>query len=134
MRLVLLSAKFYEKYGQFPEILQKKNRPYACLEVRIDDMRFAVPFRHHITHRYAFFTGEGTGLDYTKAVVISGAEMISPERPHVNQAEFDALKGKDALIASGMRKYYKLVQNALRYQESARYSNILKCSALKYFL
>lgn len=74
------------------------------------------------------------GLDYTKAVVISDSGMVSSDRPRVAQEEFDALKGKDALITSGMRKYYKLVLNATRFPGNTRYNNILRCSALKYFL
>lgn len=134
MRLILLSDKFYKLYGNYPEIMKKRNRPYVCLEIYIDGMRFAVPFRHHISHRYAFFTGEGMGLDYSKAVVLTEPGMISPELPHIDQAEYDAIKGRDTLIENGMRKYYKLVRNALKYPNSQRYTGILQCSALKYFM
>lgn len=134
MRLILLSDAFYDAYGHFPEVLEKRSRPYVCLEVCIDGMRFAVPFRHHISHKYALLTGNGGGLDFTKAVVLENGAMISYEQPRVEQAEYDFIKTREKLIESGMRRYYKLVQNALRYPDTPRYATILRYSALKYFL
>lgn len=134
LRLIYLSDKFYATYGHHKEILQKDGRPYACLAVEIDGYRFAIPFRHHIPHKYAFFTYDRCGLDYTKAVVIEDDSMISPEMPLIDQREFNSLKGKDALIESGMRRYYKSLCNALDYPRNPNYANIRRFSALKYFL
>ena len=120
MRFILLSDKFYQLYGKYREILQKDVRPYACLEVEIDGIRFAIPFRHHIPHQYAFFTYDSCGLDYTKAVVINDESMISSEIPTIEQKEFNFLKGKDSRVESGMRQYYKLLKNALRYRDNPR--------------
>lgn len=134
LRLIYLSDKFYATYGHYREILQKDGRPYACLAVEIDGYRFAIPFRHHIPHKYAFFTYDRCGLDYTKAVAIEDDPMIAPEMPFIEQREFNALKGKDTLIESGMRRYYKSLRNAMNYPENPHYANILRFSALKYFL
>ncbi len=60
--------------------------------------------------------------------------MISCEQPRVEQTEYDFIKTREKLIESGMRRYYKLVQNALRYPDTPRYATILRYSALKYFL
>ena len=46
-------------YGGKPEIMDKENRPYACFTVKIDGLLFAIPIRHHIHHRFAFFTEGG---------------------------------------------------------------------------
>ncbi len=134
MKFILLSEKFYQTYGQLPEILSKNTRPYACLEVEIDGIRFAIPFRHHIRHKYSFITYGECGLDYTKAVVIEDWNMVSATLPIIEQKEFNFLKGKDALIESGMRRYYKLVLKARKYADNPHYTNILKCSALQYFI
>lgn len=134
MQLIRLSEKFYQKYGDLPEILKKDGRPYAYLEVEIDGFRFAIPFRHNIIHKYAFFTYGKAGLDYTKAVVIEDWDMVDPFAPRIEQKEFDFIKGKEHLIESGMRKYYKLLKNAKRYSTNQNYSNILAFSALKYFI
>lgn len=134
LRLIYLSDKFYATYGHHAEILQKDGRPYACLAVEIDGYRFAIPFRHHITHKYAFITYDRCGLDYTKAVAIEDESMISPDLPTIEQREYNALKDKDALVTSGMRRYYKILRDAMRYPANPHYANILRYSALKYFL
>lgn len=133
MRLIILSEKFYDEYGQCPEILQKKTRPYVCLEVKIRSSTFAIPFRHHIRHRHAFFTCGECGLDYTKAVVIRDKSYISAECPRVEQAEFNALKGMDSRVRKGLADYIALYKKASRYKENRHYANILQCSALQYF-
>lgn len=77
MRLIYLSQAFYDRYGDCPEILKKRTRPYACLTIRIEEMTVAIPFRHHIAHKYAFRTYGDCGLDYTKAVVIADEPCYS---------------------------------------------------------
>lgn len=134
MRYILLSDKFYEKYSRCPEILSKRTRPYACLAIEVDGIQFAIPFRHHIRHRYAFFTVGEAGLDYTKAVVIEDGSMVSAALPTIEQCEFDRLKGRDAQIEAGMRRYYRLVLKARRYADNPHYANILRYSALQYFI
>ena len=134
MRLILLSQKFYNQYGRYPEVLEKSTRPYVCLEVEVDGLHFAIPFRHHITHKHALLTGNGGGLDYTKAVVLSGWDMVSPELPRVEQREYNFIKTRERQIEREMRKYYLLVKNAKQYPNAPRYANILKYSALKYFI
>lgn len=134
MRYILLSDAFYRKYSGCPEILKKQTRPYVCLAVEVDGMLFAIPFRHHIRHKYAFFTVGEAGLDYTKAVVIEDMSMVSSATPTIEQKEFNSLKGRDALVESGMRKYYGLVLKSKRYPGNRHYANILKYSALQYFI
>lgn len=133
MQLILLSDKFYNLYGACPEILTKKTRPYACLQVQIDNVTYAIPFRHHIAHKYAFITYNNCGLDYTKAVVVHDPQFIDSKHPQIEQREFNALKGKDARIVQGMRKYVALYKKARSYSSSTFYSNILKYSTLQYF-
>ena len=133
MRLILLSNEFYKKYGNLPEILEKPSRPYVCLAVTIDGHTFAIPFRHHISHKHALLTGSG-GLDYTKAVIVSDPKMISSATPQVDQREYNFIKTREQVIERGMRKYYLLVKDALKYPASPRYATVLKYSALKYFI
>ena len=52
-----LSLEFYQNYptNQYPEILVKSNRPYACLLVNyMNDLFLCIPFRSHISHNYAY--------------------------------------------------------------------------------
>lgn len=83
----------------------KPTRPYACLAVGIDGVLFAIPFRHHIAHKWAFITYGDAGLDYSTAVVVADERFIGNMKLQIEQREFEALKGKEPLITNGMRKY-----------------------------
>lgn len=133
MKLITLSPYFYREYSNCPEILVKPTRPYVCLEVMIDGVPFAIPFRHHISHKWAFITYGEAGLDYSKAVVIADNRFIGPQKPEIEQYEFEILKGKDALIANGMRKYLAAYRKAIKYPNNRHYAAIRSCSCLQYF-
>ena len=133
MRLVYLSSRFYAQYAACPEILQKPTRPYACLSVQVEGQTFAIPFRHHIAHKHAFFTYGDCGLDYTKAVLILDESYLDSARPQIEQREFNALKGQDARILREFSRYLKLYRKALQNRSNPHYSNIIRYSALQYF-
>lgn len=92
MRLITLSDFFFDSYSGCTEILQKRSRPYACLEVFV------------------------------------GSESVS-----IEQREFDALKGKEHRIVSGMRKYLAVYKKSVQYADNPRYERIRSCSTLQYF-
>lgn len=133
MRLIMLSDKFYKEYCNCAEVLQKQTRPYVCLEIKIRGTTFAIPFRHHIKHKYAFITYGECGLDYTKAVVIDDRQHIADVSPQVDQNEFNAIKGKESKIHKGLSNYIKLYKKALQYKDSSHYANIIRYSSLQYF-
>ena len=134
MKLVFLSQEFYEKYSGCKEILQKSTRPYVCLEVCVNGLTFAIPFRHHIPHKYAFMIEGESGLDYTKAVLILAESDISEEQPWIDQKSFNAIKGQERRIQKGMRDFLKIYKKARQYRVNPRYRYILQCSTLSYFL
>lgn len=133
MRFVYLTEAFYAHYRNCSEILEKTARPYACLEVEIDGFTFAIPFRHHIRHKYAFHTLGEAGLDYSKAVVVNNPEYIEEFTGEIDTRELNALKGRDTLIVNGMRKYYNLFLKAKKFPDNPHYAGIKRCSALQYF-
>lgn len=134
MRFVYLSEKFYDKYGGYSEIMQKKSRPYACLAVEIDGITFAIPFRHHINHRYSFITKNSQGLDYSKAVVIEDIEYISAVPAWVESDDFKSIKKREKAVEKGMERYYRLYLKSLKYADNPKYSSIINYSSLKYFI
>lgn len=133
LRLITLSDYFFDSYAGCTEILQKRSRPYACLEVSIDGIPFAVPFRHHISHGWAYITYDRCGLDYTKAIVLADKRFVGSEDVSIEQREFDALKGKEHRIVSGMRKYLAVYKKSVQYADNPRYDRIRLCSTLQYF-
>lgn len=133
MKLALLSDKFYTEYSGCPEILIKRTRPYACLTIEVDGVLFAIPFRHHILHKYAFITYEDCGLDYTKAVVIKDKSYLSKDTPTVDRKEWDAVRRGESKIIFGFKSYLNQYKRAVRHKDNPRSANILKYSSLQYF-
>ena len=133
MKLIFLSDSFYSAHKGDKEILEKPERPYVCLTVRIDGHLFAIPFRHHIPHKHAFMVDGESGLDYTKAVLILKNDDISDEKPWINSKSFQAVKGKDDAIYRGMKKFLNLYRKARQYRTNPHYRYILSCTSLLYF-
>lgn len=91
-KIVFLTNSFYQDHPNppFKEMEQKQNRPYIVFLVEIEGHTWAIPFRSHIRHGYAFFTDAENkcGIDYSKAVVVdrpelyrsTGASTLAPER------------------------------------------------------
>lgn len=133
MRLKILSEKFYDTYKHCPEILKKENRPYACLTIELDGLLFAVPFRHHIRHPYAFHTIGDAGLDYTKTVIITDTIFLSNDKPSIESKEFAIIKREEQKIRYGLSKYVNQYKRAMKHRDNPRSKNILTYSTLKYF-
>ena len=105
-----LSSEFYQNYptNQYPEILVKSNRPYACLLVNyMDDLFLCIPFRSHISHNYAYHFKNSnrskrcrSGLDYTKIALIKNDDYIDGDTPAVvDQDEYkETIQNLDRIV------------------------------------
>lgn len=133
MQFITLSDKFYSLYSQYPEILKKRNRPYACIEVLINGVKFAVPLRHHISHKYSFITKADYGLDYTKTVVIEDDSYIGETGVQINQEEFKAISGRETFIRNQLIKYIRIYKKSCKYTDNVHYKSIRQYSTLQYF-
>ena len=80
MELRYLSSVFYQKYKDCTEILSKgETRPYIILIIEVENNKFAIPIRtnlHKTKDCYETNPKTNSGLDYTKAVVISRNDYI----------------------------------------------------------
>lgn len=136
MEYIYLSESFYRDYIECTEIEQKPTRPYIRICVRINGVLYAVPMRSHIKHKYVLWTNKdaGCGIDFSKAVVITKAEYIRQDRtPHIRQDEFDALKGKEHIVAQKMEQYIKAYKKAAARLDVPRNRMMCKYSTLQYF-
>lgn len=134
-QIVFLSDLFYRDHPNppFKEMEQKQNRPYIVFLVEIEGHIWAIPFRSHIRHAYAFFTDPDNrcGIDYSKAVVVDRPEYIDQQtRPHLRQNEFEALRGNEFAVKKGFEKYIKLYSKAVRSRHP-RYQSLIKYSTLQ---
>ena len=132
MRIVLLSDIFYDHYGTYPEILSKPERPYACLTVKVDGLIFAIPFRHHINHKFAYITYGQCGLDFSKAVIISDDSYIAGEAI-VDRKEWDIINRNEHIIVYRFKQYISQYKRAARRRDNPHSMRYLRYSSLQYF-
>ena len=134
---VFLTADFYRDHAHCSEIESKQNRPHVRILVQVNSLWFAIPFRSNIKHPHAFITDvqSGGGIDYSKAVVLRdiGRYVDTNRRPRIRQNEFNALRGKDNIIESGLLKYIRQYKKALEHPDIPRNRMLLMYSTLQYF-
>lgn len=136
-----LSAGFYKDYDAdtYPEIEHKGKRPYMVLLVKVGQNTFALPLRTNIRHNYGYKfkssdreTSYGTGIDFTKAVVVNDEKYVD-EDASINNKEYIEIDRKAHFIISSFERY---LNGYIRYQsnkgtefDQKRY----KYTMLKYF-
>ena len=132
-----LTKDFFIDYADCPQILQKKNRPYAHILITLDDcLNFALPIRHGIKHKYAFFTDESKtcGLDYSKAVLITKNKYIDMTRHAIiNGKEYTKIVKKEAFIKKKLKAYINLYKKAYENRDIHKNKTICSMSSLQYF-
>ncbi|MDR0320437.1 MAG: hypothetical protein LBI28_02955 [Treponema sp.] len=136
-----LNAAFYAQFGQCEEILTKEDRPYYVLLLEMDDLTFAIPLRSHITHSYCFIAdnsaGQNSGLDYSKAVVISDtAKYINPTPVTIRRHEYNVYKQKEYLIKKQFSSFVASYKKEIRRRQenpALPISSICRFASLKYF-
>lgn len=93
-----LSPAFYVAYPvlQYPEIMGKQSRPYACLLVKVHDYFICIPYRTHIDHPNAYHFRRSrrsqrskSGLDYSKMVIIQNSNYIESTPTVIDQDEYN---------------------------------------------
>lgn len=136
-----LAAAFYFQFNQCEDILTKESRPYYVLILEMDNLTYAIPLRSHITHPYchiaAKYSGQNSGLDYSKAVVITDKALyIDPSPVTIRRHEFNVLKQREHQIrqqfSSYVHSYKKEILRRLK-NPALPVSALCRYSSLKYF-
>jgi len=136
-----LSAAFYAQFSHCEEILTKEERPYYVLLLELDGLTYAIPLRSHITHPFCFVadnsTDQKSGLDYSKAVVITdSAQYIDPAPVTIRQHEYDFLKQREYLIKKQFSSYVASYKKEIRRRQEnpeLPVSALCRYASLKYF-
>lgn len=142
-----LSNKFYTDYPatQYPELMQKDNRPYTCLLIETKyDYFICIPFRSNITHKDAFLFKNTrrskfspSGLDYRKAVIVKNMEYIDSTTPAVVDAdEYLATITNIEKIVSEANEYVDSYINHIKQTSvlhTREFTRHYKYSTLQYF-
>lgn len=133
MKFYLLTKDFYETYFNCPEILKKENRPYVICLIEVDDLTFAIPIRHNITHKYSIKTFNNQGLDFTKAVIINKKTYISEKNVYIENEEFQILFQKKNLIKPKLIQFIKIYKKAVINNQDNKNKLLCAMSSLQYF-
>jgi protein AbiQ len=136
-----LNPAFYTQFGQCDEILTKENRPYYVLLLELDSLTYAIPLRSHITHPYCFIadnsSGQNSGLDYSKAVVISDTtQYVDPTPVTIRQLEYNVYKQREYLIKKQFSSFVAMYKKEVRRRQknpALPASPICRFASLKYF-
>ncbi|MBO5529273.1 MAG: hypothetical protein J6A47_08185 [Bacilli bacterium] len=141
LELRRLSKEFYKAYphSKYPEMEAKENRPYVVLLVEINKIQFAIPLRTNIRHSYCYKfktsdrkTDSITGVDYSKAVVISKVSYLG-EATDINDKEYLELQQKTFFIINKFKKYVDDYISYKKYGGNEFVAKRYSFSTLKYF-
>lgn len=141
--LNLLSQDFYNDYPHsfYPEMESKQSRPFLVFIIKIDDHKFAIPFRTNIKHSYCYKfnntsrnTNSSTGLDFSKVVLVDNIKYIGP-KANIDKKEFIELSSKVRFIKSKFENFYnkykRIMLNPSNYP--IEYFSLKSYSTLKYY-
>lgn len=145
-QLVRLTSLFYQDYphSSYPEILSKNSRIYNCFLFEIwTDMFVCVPYRTEISHKYSYRFKHSarsrqhkSGLDFSKAVIISNPDYISHTAAVIDTDEFKETIANITYIAT---KAFQYVKDYIDYNKgihtisAQEYTRRYQYSPLKYF-
>ena len=140
-----LSDIFYDAYNkeQYPEILNKEERPYSCLLIEtVWDFFICIPFRTDIRHKQAYkfkntkrSAFHQSGLDYSKIIIIKDTLCLG-DKTIIDQDEFNETRNNIERIAKEATEYidtYVRHKKGTNVLASAMYDRMYKFSALQYF-
>ena len=140
MELRKLSESFYAQNTHLVEVLDKTNnswtggktRGYGIVVVEVAGLKFGIPLRSNMNHRFGFITvsSEKKGLDYTKAVLLSKDEYISDAEFAIPTAEYIAIKDNTDDIAKEFNKFVNKYVRAAKNND-ANVLNYYRYSTLK---
>ena len=135
-----LSAVFYTEFGMCEDILTKDNRPYYVLILELDGLTYAIPLRSHITHPYCFIAdnsaGLNSGIDYSKAIVITESQFIDSSPVTIRQKEYNIYKKREYQIKKQFSSYVAQYKKEIRRRQknpTLPVSSLCRFSSLVYF-
>lgn len=114
VEILRLSNSFYADYSavQYPELLKKAERPYACLMINIRDYYICIPYRTHIDHSNAYHfrysarsKNNKSGLDFSKIAIVNNCEYIDKTPALIDKDEYNETMINIDKIVSDSQKY-----------------------------
>lgn len=138
MLIQKLEDIFFDENGHLAEVLDKrkgqwdgeKKRGYGILLIEHNNLRFGIPLRSHISHKFCFKTLGDKGLDFSKAVLLAKDEYISTSPFMIPSDEFVKIKDRTHFIQGKFSKYVEKYVSSIQKQD-ANALNSYRFSTLK---
>ena len=137
-----LSKDFYDVYTKtsYPELECKETRPFLVLLVKINDLKFAIPFRSNITHNFCYkfensnrISKSSTALDFSKSIIVKD-DVYLDNYAFIDKEEYKELNSKIYFIISKFKKflltYVKIKES---YDKNSYKYKLLNYCTLQYF-
>lgn len=113
MQILKLQPLFFSENTHLVEVLDKtkgtwtggKERGYGIVLISVNNLRFGIPVRTEMKHKFGYHTVGSKGLDYTKAVLLIKDEYISVNPFKISPEEYVEIKEKSHHIAQQFSKY-----------------------------
>lgn len=114
MELKKLEDLFYLENSHLLEVLDKdkagswtsdKTRGYGVVVCSYQDLRFGIPLRSRINHKFCFLTKDDKGLDFSKSVLLLKDEYISVKPFIIPADERNLLLSKSHFILGRFSHY-----------------------------
>ena len=140
-KISYLSNKFYSDYPftKFPEFEEKNSRPYVVFLITVQNHNFAIPLRTNMNHKYGYRfknsereSRNGTGLDFTKAVLVDNSEYIG-NNALIDRNEYLEINRKYFFIRKKFEKYVIDYKKYNTGQLNKFKTKAFRYSTLKYY-
>lgn len=130
MLIQKLEDIFFDENAHLEEVLDKrlgqwdgeKKRGYGIVLIQLNNLRFGIPLRSHISHSACFKTVGTKGLDFSKAVLLAKDEYVSDTPFMIPTAEFVKIKDRTHFIQNKFSKYVEKYVQSVKKQDI----NVLK--------
>lgn len=104
-----LTDEAYSRVVNLSETLHKRERGYGVVQIEVNNILFAIPFRSRMTHRHGFKTiqhnGYWNGIDYSKAVIIEKSDLKPGAFKFRSQEEHKKVKANKEKIQKQFEDY-----------------------------
>lgn len=135
MKIQKLEDCFFAENSHLVEVLDKqkdswvdkltKQRGYGIVLLELNGLRFGIPLRSHISHRYCFKTNDTKGLDYSKAVLLTKDSYISEQPFIIPPDEYVMIVDREHYIKHMFAKYVNKYIDGVNKKDS----NVLRMYA-----
>lgn len=118
MKICKLTNDAYKMVTSLKETLLKEHRGYGIVTISYNNLLFGIPFRSNLQHKHGFktvlFHGQWSGLDYSKAILVTPQDLCTSSYKLSRQGEYAKVKKNKDKIIQQFEKYVRSYISCVR--------------------